>query len=114
MSVEAFLKARFSKCDGEPFLEGILSTEGADACARIQSAMEINGVSIGRKNDCACSGCKGDVFCGYADLGGIDFHQCFWHLCTNCYDAKYCEERHIREVSSASELSECPYCGGFG
>ncbi len=50
-----------------------------------------------------------EVYCVYADLGGVDYYDNFWHVCLGCnniiehveyYESSYC----------AGPTPKCPFC----
>ncbi|MFX0200345.1 MAG: hypothetical protein ACFFCW_29860 [Candidatus Hodarchaeota archaeon] len=53
--------------------------------------------------------CGGDIFCGYADLGLVDYYDNYFHACNDCLTHMNTEVCH--QGGQNEEIVRCPWCG---
>lgn len=95
----------------EQILEGILAArspkkrEDLERVLRILSQKDIN--EFGEHLDQKCEVCNApQVYCGHIEDGaGVGFYDQSWHICLNCLDAHYKDDRTTQDYSEYS----CPF-----
>lgn len=66
-----------------------------------------------RKTSYKCEKCNesDQVWCLYADSGGIDYVDEYYHYCLNCGNAVHRTEQHIGPYHGIAADAKCPLCG---
>lgn len=59
-----------------------------------------------------CQRCGGDVVCGYIDLGGSDWDDNYFHVCTRCLEHSKIRRIWTDPANGGNDegLAECPFC----
>lgn len=115
-NLENILISKIEDIFGKTREDALKKLDGTkNGIAKINELHEIKEIlksrHIGRKLDGNCKNCGGEnVYCGYADLGGLDYYDNFWHICADCLDASH-TEHYVMLGYESSDDGECPFCG---
>lgn len=54
--------------------------------------------------------CGGEILCGHVDLGGVDYYDNYFHICTGCFAHRHKEE-YTGIGQECNGFGKCPWCG---
>ena len=104
MNLEEFLALNLESEDVQKRFPQLVLTK--EECKEVQSIVKHR--DIGKLLDKPCDKCgEKQVYCGYADLGGVDYYDNYWHICLSCLDAKHKEDYNQSGMEPAE--TPCPF-----
>lgn len=65
------------------------------------------GLSLKVVENPPCQRCGGKVICGYIDLGGVDYYDNYFHVCSGCLEYSHVEQY---EQSGNEGSASCSFC----